>query len=141
MASYLLDTCAWIDALLAPEKLSPKVRKILGNSEPVFLSTISLLEFTRKEARGQIKLNMPCRDWLEQVALPAGKITLIPLSPRITVEATRLPAGLFNPQGKEHKDPADQIIVATARCNNLTLLTSDKVLLTYSKVRSLASRK
>jgi PIN domain nuclease of toxin-antitoxin system len=40
-----------------------------------------------------------------------------------------------------HKDPADQIIVATARSHGLKLLTSDAKILKYRHVTSIASRK
>lgn len=140
MASYLLDTCAWIDALLAPEKLSPYTKKLISGPTRLHLSSISLIELTRKEALGHISLTMPCHEWLEKIALPLGKINILPISPEIAVDATRLPHPFLNKQGKPHKDPADQIIVATARCHGLTLLTSDKVLLAYAQVKSLQSR-
>jgi PIN domain nuclease of toxin-antitoxin system len=140
MASYLLDTCAWIDALLAPEKLNPSTKKLISGPTRLYLSSISLIELTRKEALGQISLKMPCHEWLEKIALPPGKIKILPITPEIAVDATRLPHPFLNQQGKPHKDPADQIIVATARCHGLTLLTSDKVLLDYAQVKTLRSR-
>ena len=141
MEIYLLDTCAWIDALLAPELLSDGARDILASPDRVHLCTISLLEFARKETRGEIKITMPCEQWLEEVALPREKITLTPISPKIVIDATRLPDGFRNLQGKPHKDPADQIITATARKHKFTLLTSDKILLNYQAVKTLSSRK
>lgn len=140
MASYLLDTCAWIDALLAPEKLYPYAKKIIAGPTRLCISSISLIEFTRKETLGQITLNMPCHEWLKKIALPPGKINILSISPEIAVDATRLPHPFVNQQGKPHKDPADQIIVATARCHGLTLLTSDSVLLGYAHVKTLQSR-
>lgn len=140
MASYLLDTCAWIDTLLAPEKLSPQTRELITGATKLHLSSISLIELTRKEALGQISLKMPCQEWLEKIALPPGKIKLLPITPEIAVDATHLPHPFLNQQGKPHKDPADQIIIATARCHGLILLTSDNVLLDYTHVKTLQSR-
>ena len=54
-------------------------------------------------------------DWIEQ-ALSYPSIQLIAFSPLIAVESTQLP-------GKFHRDPADQIIVATARIYDCPLLT------------------
>lgn len=136
---YLLDTCAWIDALLAPELLSTRAREIIDSPERLHLSTISLLELARKEAIGKITLNMPCQEWLTTIALPPGKITLLPITPEIVVDATRLP-GAFEKDGRPHKDPADQIITATARHRGFTLLTSDQVLLDYPHLKTLDSR-
>lgn len=140
MPGYLLDTCVWIDSLLAPEKLRQPVRKIIGGNTPLYLCSVSLVEFARKEARGDISISMPCAEWFERIALPKGKITLLDVLPSIAVDATRLPQPFINRQGNPHKDPMDLIIVATARHHDLTLLTSDLVLLDYSGVRTEKSR-
>ena len=137
---HLLDTCAWIDALLAPEKLSDEVRNIFGLAEPLGLSTISVLELARKEATGELIINMPLTAWLEKIALPKRKIRLLTISPEISIDATRLPEPFVNRQNRPHKDPADQIIIATARRHDLTLVTSDRILLDYPHVRTLPSR-
>ena len=141
MSQYLLDTCAWIDAILSPELLSPKVRKIIEQASPIHLATFSVLELARKEALGKIILKMPCEEWLETVALPPGKIKLLPMTPSIAIDSTRLPGAFLNKQGQPHKDPADRVITATARHHGLTLLTSDQILLDYSHVPTLKSRK
>ncbi|MEX2579549.1 MAG: type II toxin-antitoxin system VapC family toxin [Verrucomicrobiales bacterium] len=140
MPGYLLDTCAWIDALLAPERLAAEARDLIAGPEQFGLCPISLLELARKESRGDISLRMAIRDWFEQVALPAGKIRVLPITPEIAIDATRLPEPFLNRQGKHHKDPADQIIVATARYHGATLITSDRVLLDYQFVNTLSSR-
>lgn len=137
---HLLDTCAWIDALLAPENLSVEARQVIGSAEALGLSTISVLELSRKEATGELIINMPLAAWLEKIALPKRKIKLLPISPEIAIDATRLPTPFVNRQNRPHKDPADQIIVATARHHDLTIITSDRTLLDYPHVRTLASR-
>jgi PIN domain nuclease of toxin-antitoxin system len=55
---------------------------------------------------------------------------LLPLTPRIAVESTQLP-------GSFHRDPADQIIVATARVYDCSLLTADGKILDYPHVKLL----
>lgn len=140
MPGYLLDTCAWIDSLLAPEKLRPQIRKIIGNTAPLYLCSISLIEFARKEARGDITISMPCAEWFERIALPKGKIIVLEILPQVSVDATRLPQPFNNRQGNPHKDPMDQIIVATARHHDLTLLTCDPVILDYPHIRTEKSR-
>lgn len=140
MPGYLLDTCAWIDSLLAPEKLRQPIRRIIGGRIPLHLCSVSLLEFARKEARGEISISMPCAEWFERIALPKGKIILLDITPPIAVDATRLPQPFVNRQGAVHKDPMDLVIVATARHHDLTLLTSDQVLLDYTGVRAENSR-
>jgi len=64
--------------------------------------------------------------WLTQ-ALNYPGVQLLELTPQIAVESTQLP-------GEFHKDPADQIIVATARIYNSPLVTLDGRILAYSHV-------
>ena len=60
-------------------------------------------------------------------ALAYPGVRLLPLSPEIAVESTQLP-------GAFHKDPADQIIEATARIYNCPPLTSDTKIIAYPHV-------
>ena len=130
---YLLDTCTWIEAFSAPERLKPSIRKLLLSQRLVSLASISLLEVARKESMGELIFDMPITDWYHR-ALPPVRIKVIDISAEISIDATRLPAW-------EHKDPADRLIVATARSHRLTILTSDEKILQYPHVKSLASRR
>lgn len=130
---YLLDTCAWIDAFSAPEVLKPHVRKLINAQRIVHVAAISLLEVARKEAKGELVFGMPLDDWF-RIALPQNRVKVIDAAPDIAIDATRLPEWT-------HKDPADQLVVATARVHRLTVLTSDGKILAYSHVKSLATRK
>lgn len=132
-ANYLLDTCAWLDAFAAPELLKPSVRKLLAGETVLHVSAISLLEISRKEAKGDLVFGIALAKWF-QLALPDGRVRILELTPEISIDATRLPAW-------EHKDPADQIIVATARVHGLKVVTSDAKILNYPHVASVASRK
>ena len=60
-------------------------------------------------------------------------IQLLDLTPRIAVESTQLP-------GDFHRDPADQILVATARVQNIPLVTADKLILRYPHVQLIIAR-
>jgi PIN domain nuclease of toxin-antitoxin system len=132
-ATLLLDTCAWLDAFAAPDLLRPSVRKLLAGEPLVHVSAISLLEIARKEAKGELVFGMALSKWF-QLALPVNRVRVLELTPEIAIDATRLPAW-------SHKDPADQIIVATARLHGLKILTSDSKILKYRQVGSIASRK
>lgn len=132
-ATILLDTCAWLDAFAAPDLLRPSVRKLLAGEPEVRVSAISLLEIARKEAKGELVFGMSLSKWF-QLALPANRVKVLEITPEIAIDATRLP-------GWGHKDPADQIIVATARLHGLRILTSDLKILKYRQVASIASRK
>ncbi len=54
-------------------------------------------------------------------------LTSLPLTASIAVESVRLGDDF-------HRDPADQIIVATARCHGLTLITADERIRKWGKV-------
>ncbi len=71
----------------------------------------------------------PVDEWMEQALLYPG-IRFLDLTPQIAIESTQLPA-------RFHKDPADQIIVATARIHNCPLLTADAKILGYGHVNTL----
>jgi PIN domain nuclease of toxin-antitoxin system len=65
--------------------------------------------------------------WIER-ALAEPDVLLLPLNPRIVVESTQLP-------GAFHRDPADQLLVATARVDDCSLMTEDEKILGYPHVR------
>ena len=67
-------------------------------------------------------------EWLDQALVYPG-IRLLELTPRIIVESTQLP-------GTFHRDPADQLIVATARVYHCPLVTVDTKILAYSHVQT-----
>ncbi len=132
-ASLLLDTCAWLDAFVAPELLKPSIRKLLAGEQMVHVCAISLVEIARKEAKGELVFGISLTKWFES-ARAHGRVSILEITPDVAIDATRLPDW-------PHKDPADQIIVATARSHGLKLLTSDAKILKYRHVTSIASRK
>jgi len=76
-----------------------------------------------------LQLTLPVERWLERaLALPG--VRLLELTPRIVVESTQLP-------GEFHRDPADQLIVATARIYDVPLLTADGKVLAYPHVQTI----
>jgi PIN domain nuclease of toxin-antitoxin system len=91
----------------------------------LFLSVMSVWEVGMLESKGLLHLHTSCAQWVTE-ALATPGLTLAPLTPAIAVESTRLP-------GTFHADPADRIIVATARTMNARLLTSDKVIRAYGR--------
>jgi PIN domain nuclease of toxin-antitoxin system len=132
-ATFLLDTCAWLDAFATPELLRPAVRKLLAGERIVHVSAISLLEVAGKEAKGELVFDRSLAKWFE-CALPTRWVRVLGITPEIAIDATRLPAW-------DHKDPGARIVVATARLHGLKVLTSDSRILQYPHVGSVASRK
>ena len=92
------------------------------------VSIISCWEVAKLVENGKLQLSLPIADWLDQ-ALAYPGIQLLPLTLPIIVDATQLP-------GTFHRDPADQLIVATTRIHNLALLTVDAKILSYPHVQT-----
>ena len=125
----VLDTHIWVWWVHGDPALSASTRALLDSSAPTGLavSAISCWEVAKLVERGRLTLPCPVFDWLRQ-ALSYPGIRLIELSPRICVESAQLP-------GKFHRDPADQIIVATARILDAALVTVDGKILKYPQVK------
>lgn len=119
---YLLDTHVVIWWLNDDRKLSRSHAKLLERSErsgaTMGLSAISLWEIAKLVECGRLELTQSVDDSIEQLETNA-LFTILPLTGRVAVESTRL-------GGRLHSDPIDQLIVATARCHGLTLLTVDE---------------
>lgn len=92
------------------------------------ISIISCWEVAKLVERGRLMLPYPLEEWLDQALVYPG-ITLLNLTPQICVESTQLP-------GDFHRDPADQIIVATARVYDCPLVTVDSKILAYPHVQT-----
>ena len=128
----ILDTHTWIWWNMNPKRLSRKVRTLLSTPtqyEELLLSAISPWEFSKLIEKGRIGISCNPEEWIsEALALP--KLRLVPLTPAIAYRSTSLPQPF-------HHDPADQIIVATAREENATVLTKDDLIQNYRHVRTL----
>ncbi len=127
----LLDTHVWVWWVHGDKQLTQTQIEVIAGDEPygIGISAISCWEIAKLVEYG--RLGLPCllEEWFEQ-ALSYPGISLIPLTSQIAIESTRLP-------GKFHRDPADQIIVATARVYNCPLVTSDEKILNYPHVETI----
>lgn len=124
----LLDTHVWLWlASGTREKLRLATRKTLEQasiSSPLLISIISVWEIALLESRKRLRLPMSVNEWVER-ALDRPDIRLIGLEHATTViDSCRLP-------GDFHSDPADRLLVATARRENAVLVTQDRKILDY----------
>ena len=129
---YLLDTHIWIWWNMNPQKLSERVKEIIGNPDmydEILLSAISPWEFSKLLEKKRVGISCHPEDWIN-IALDMPKLRIVPISPILSYRSTVLPQPF-------HNDPADQIIVATARAENATLLTKDEKIRAYENVKSL----
>jgi len=127
----LLDTHTWIWAHSQTKCLSDNVKEKIQTTptDQRAIASISIWEFAMMITRGRINLKIDPKRWLNN-ALSKSGLKVIELTPEIAVESCSLP-------GNFHKDPADRIIVATARIHNFTLLTKDRKILEYPHVETL----
>ena len=94
----------------ALDALPPETRTVL--------SDISLWEFATLVDMGRVEIEGSIEDWLRVAASPAT-VRIQPITPGIVAEMNRLPAAF-------HRDPADRLIVATARVLKLPLATKER---------------
>jgi len=117
----LLDTHVFLWWLSKRERLSPAQRDLIQAADtrsPLLVSDISLWEVAMLQGRGRINLHIPLREWLNKAVAPP-LVRRCGISPAIAAEVAALPASF-------HRDPADRILVATARVFGATLLTHDQ---------------
>jgi PIN domain nuclease of toxin-antitoxin system len=128
----VLDTCAWLWMCSAPQKLSRPAREAIGRERGrsgLVVSVMSTWEIAKLVQKRKLTFAIPCREWIEGAVRTDG-VTLHPLTPDICIESTELP-GVF------HGDPADQLIVATARLLGAPIVTGDRKILSYPHVATL----
>ena len=126
---YLLDTCALI-YLAQDEKVASEtvdvLRQVSPQSERIFVSAFSAWEIGMLVSKGRMNVTKSPLLWFEEVveAIAAG---VLEVSPEILVESSFMPMPL-------HADPADRILIATARRHGLTIITRDRAVLAYGAV-------
>ena len=123
----LLDTHVWLWLVAGSPDLATEARHTIDRAAAagtLRIAAISLWEIALLASRGRIVLAKSIGSWLaEALADPAPAID--PLSPQIAVEACSLPEAF-------HRDPADRMIVATARVTNAVLMTRTRQILDYA---------
>ncbi len=124
----LMDTNIWIRWANQAGELTPTEQALLEKfkGQGLGLSAISCWEVAMLVSKGRISLTKSIDDWMQD-ALNSPGVYLIPLTPQISIESTRL-------RGDFHGDPADRIIVATANDRNLKLVTRDEKIRAYPNV-------
>jgi PIN domain nuclease of toxin-antitoxin system len=117
----LLDTHVLLEWFDSAGGLARKHRRVISAANahhPLLVSDISLWEIATLSGLGRIRLSMPLRDWLERATAPP-LVQRCSLTPAVAAETALLPSSF-------HRDPADRIIVSTARVHGATLLTRDR---------------
>jgi PIN domain nuclease of toxin-antitoxin system len=126
----LLDTHTWIWAQETPEKFGRRAAALVQDAaNSLFVSAMTAMEIARLVFLHRIQLAEPASAWVAD-SIRSLAAQSLDVTAHIAAEAYELP-------GKFHKDPADRVLVATARLHNLTLVTSDDLILRYPHVKTL----
>lgn len=129
----LLDTHVWIWAYETPDRLGARTKDmLLSTKNRRWVSSVSTLEIARLVALDQYRITCTLSMWLEH-STKHLILSLLDLDHATAREAYAL-------QGTFHNDPADRMLVATARCHGFTLLTADERILAYPHVNHFDAR-
>jgi PIN domain nuclease of toxin-antitoxin system len=100
-----------------PNKLGKKAARAIEKAERVGVAAISVWEVAIKAQTGKLKFDRPYDVWIDEALVEDARVELLPLLPRISIDAVRL--------SWKHDDPADRFIVATTRVHDALLVTAD----------------
>jgi PIN domain nuclease of toxin-antitoxin system len=124
---YLLDTGVWLRAVNRAQTIPAHIMRLLQAPRETFgLGAISLWEVAKKVQTGKLSLPKDLAGWFADALAP--NIEVLPLESNVVTDAMRLPEF-------PTRDPADELIVASARIHNLTLITTDTKLKRYPHAR------
>lgn len=132
-AALLLDTHVWVYYAGDAEELPASVVRAIEkarNSGSLYVSVISVWEIALLVRKKRLALPMSPARWTEE-ALKLTGLKLLAFTPEIAIESVELPESM-------HKDPADRILVASARVERMTLVTRDREILEFAKAANLS---
>ena len=118
----ILDTCALIWIAQGGAELSKDCLNAIEKAKQVYVSAISSFEISLKYRNGGIELPCDPERWYTNV-LENHDINELAIDGKIAIASTKLP--------KIHKDPCDRFIIASAKLNNLAIVTKDKLFKRY----------
>ncbi|OAH96210.1 type II toxin-antitoxin system VapC family toxin [Methylomonas methanica] len=119
----LLDTCAFLWMTTDAPELSDNARILFQNTDnAVYLSSVSVWEIIVKHQLGKLSLPSAADDFIKQQC-ERHFIEYLSLDEKAVFNLTRLP--------NYHRDPFDRMLVCQAIANDLTVLTSDELIMQY----------
>ncbi len=129
----ILDTHTliwWVNADKSlSKKAHKKIQETLKKNGEVIISSISAWEIATLIQKKRLNISMDLDSWFDEVSRIEG-VRFTPIDNEVGIKSTTLP-------GDFHKDPADRMIVATARKFSAPLITADEKILNYPHVKSL----
>jgi PIN domain nuclease of toxin-antitoxin system len=123
--TLLLDTCAFLWLVHAPQRLSRPARRVLQDATvEVYVSAVSFWEMSLKQALGKFSMESESIEGLVEAAA-AHHCELLPLTPKVASTFYHLPL-----LGR-HRDPFDRMLVWQAIQHDLTLVSRDRAMEPY----------
>ena len=122
----VLDTHVWLDVAFGRGRFAPRVRRWVdaaARASTLYVAAITPWEVAMLARSGKVRVAGPTLDWLTK-AFQLTCTAVAPFEPSVAVDSVELPAWT-------HGDPADRMIVATARSMNARLVTRDTAILDY----------
>jgi PIN domain nuclease of toxin-antitoxin system len=113
----VLDTHAWIWWAADARRLPAAARHAIDQADAIGVCAIRLWEVAMLVANGRLEFDRETVTWLKQ-ALALPRVELLPLTPVLAADAAGLPDTFPG-------DPADRLIVASARHARAALVTRD----------------
>lgn len=118
-----LDSCVLLWLADHPNQLSKTAKSVIDDtSVRLVCSAISAWEIALKQHKGRLQLPCPAPEWWSALITAHG-IEVLPINEKIAMQSVY--------EALPHPDPADRMIVATARAAGARLLTSDQSLLAH----------
>jgi PIN domain nuclease of toxin-antitoxin system len=114
--AFLVDTHAFLWFVFDDERLSARAADLIGDSEQIVLSAVSLWEIAAKLSVDKLRLGMPLSEFLERCVTSAHLDVLAVEIPHV-IEYVELPM--------HHRDPFDRLLIAQARAERLAIVTAD----------------
>ena len=129
----ILDTHVlvwWVNGSDSLSKVAEKaIKKTLAQGSEIIVSSITAWEVSMLINSGRLTLSMDVESWFAEISQIDG-VRLSPVDNEIAIRSTVLP-------GSFHKDPADRMIVATARKLAVPLVTADEKIRNYEHVKTI----
>lgn len=126
---YLLDTHVWVWLVQGDERrIGVRTRRQLraaARSGNLRVSPISAWEVGMLVVKGRLRLSIPCAQWVDNATTVPG-VAVSALTPAIAVESSALPGAFVG-------DPADRMLIATARAIGACMITADRAILDYGR--------
>jgi PIN domain nuclease of toxin-antitoxin system len=127
MPAVLLDTCAIIFAA-EDEPMSKPAREAVVRAAlngELLVSPVSAWEIGMLAEKKRLRFSPDPKRWFFDF-LAQGGVNLTPLTAEAAIDASMLPRNF-------HGDPADRLLIATARQLDVPIVTRDRAILAYAK--------